>query len=48
MVRTRESVQAALLFLRGSFVDVLLSLLDGRDRLVDCIDGVGHAGAVVR
>lgn len=48
MVRTREPVQAALLFLRGSFVDVLLSILNGRDSFVDGIDGVGHAGAVVR
>ena len=48
MVRTKEPVQAALLFLCGSFVDVLLSLLDGRDGFVDCIDSVGHTGAVVR
>ena len=48
MVRTTEPVQAALLFLCGSFVDVLLSLFDGRDGFIDSIDGVGHTGAVVR
>lgn len=47
MVRTKEPVQAALLFLCGSFVDVLLRLLDGRDSFVNSIDGIGHAGAFV-
>lgn len=48
MLRTKEPVQAAPLFLCGSFVDVLLSLFDGRYGFVDGIDGVGHTGAVIR